>query len=363
METFLKTNFSDSFRGKRILITGDTGFKGSWLSTWLHMLGAKIFGYALAPDTTPSIFDILSIENLIEQKIADIRDYDCIHACIKEFRPEIVFHLAAQPLVRRSYSEPRLTYETNVGGTVNLLEALKIFDCARTIIIVTSDKVYENREWIWGYRENDRLGGFDPYSASKACIELVAKSYYEAFFKQKGRTVLSTVRAGNIIGGGDWSADRIVPDCVAALKDKKEIAVRSPSSIRPWQYVLEPLCGYLTVAAQMLTGGDKFSGAWNFGPDSGSCCTVQELVEQIVAAWGAGSWKDTSDGTQIHETKLLRLNSEKAKLYLGWRPLYDVSEAINETIAWYRNYYYSYGDNMLEFTRKQIEEYTNTRII
>ncbi|MFX0196648.1 MAG: CDP-glucose 4,6-dehydratase [Candidatus Hodarchaeota archaeon] len=356
METLVKSHFNDFFRGKKILITGNTGFKGSWLTTWLEMLGAKVFGYALPPDTIPAIFRTLSLENIVEQTISDIRDYDSILAFIKECRPEIVFHLAAQPLIRRSYIEPKLTYDTNVGGTVNLLEALRVVDCTRVIIIVTTDKVYENREWVWGYRENDPLGGHDPYSASKACTELVARSYYGAFFKGKGKTFLSTVRSGNVIGGGDWSKDRIVPDCVKALRDNKEIPVRSPSSIRPWQHVLEPLCGYLTLAVQMWTNGDKFSDSWNFGPESRSCCTVQELVEHIINAWGNGSWKDVSSKNHMYEANLLKLNSDKSQSYLSWRPIYDHKEAIAVTVHWYYRYYCC-SDDMWDFTKNQIKTY------
>ncbi|MFX0196553.1 MAG: CDP-glucose 4,6-dehydratase [Candidatus Hodarchaeota archaeon] len=361
MEMLARSNLNNFFRGKRILITGHTGFKGSWLTTWLHMLGAKIFGYALAPDTRPSMFEILSLEKVVEQTISDIRDYNSVLAFIKEHKPEIAFHLAAQPLVRRSYDEPKLTHETNVGGTVNLLEALKAIDSTRVIIIVTTDKVYENREWVWGYRENDPLGGHDPYSTSKACTELVARSYYDAFFKAKGKTFLSTVRSGNVIGGGDWSKNRIVPDCVKALRDEKGIPVRSPSSVRPWQHVLEPLYGYLTLAAKMWTNGDQFTGSWNFGPEHGSNCTVKELVELIISAWGSGSWKDASSNNAAHETRLLKLNSEKAKSFLSWSGIYDYKEAINETIAWYR-YYYSSGNDVLEFTKRQIRKYEKRRL-
>ncbi|MBW2342003.1 MAG: CDP-glucose 4,6-dehydratase [Deltaproteobacteria bacterium] len=356
METLVKSSLNDFFCGRRCLITGHTGFKGSWLTTWLDMLGAKIFGFALAPDTIPSVFEILSLENIVEQAIADIRDYNSILAFVKECRPEIVFHMAAQPLVCRSYNEPKLTYDTNVGGTTNLIEALRIVDCAKVIIIVTTDKVYENRENLDGYRESDRLGGYDPYSSSKACTELVAKSYYDAFLEPKGKTFLSTARSGNVIGGGDWSKDRIVPDCVRALTNGQEIPVRSPSSVRPWQHVLEPLFGYLILAAQMWSGGQKFSASWNFGPNYQDTCTVQELVELIISAWGSGSWKDISSENQVHETQLLKLNSEKARSYLSWRSFYNYIDAIKETIAWYR-YYYSSGKHMLNFTRKQIRNY------
>jgi len=266
--------------------------------------------------------------------------------------------MASQTLVRRSYDDPKLTYETNVGGTVNLLEALKNVDCSRVIVIVTSDKVYENKEWIWGYRENDRLSGHDPYSTSKACMEIVSKSYYDAFFNEGGKTFLSTVRSGNVIGGGDWSKDRIVPDCIRALKNGHDIPVRSLSSVRPWLHVLDPLSGYLNLASKMWEKGRIFSGSWNFGPKSTSICSVKRLVNQIIHSWGSGSWKDVSLNNQKHETKLLRLNSEKARHYLSWNPIYDYKGAIELTVEWYRYYYYV-SEKMMCFTKKQIEKYVD----
>lgn len=356
MEDLVKLIFNNFFRGKHILLTGHTGFKGSWLTVWLNMLGAKVYGYALEPETIPSLFKILSLDEKVEQCISDIRNYDSLLDFINYCKPEIVFHLAAQPLVRRSYIEPKLTYDTNIGGTVNLLEALKTAGCSKVIIVVTTDKVYENKEWVWGYRENDPLGGYDPYGTSKACSEFISKSYYTAFFKQQGQSILSTVRSGNVIGGGDWAEDRIVPDCISALKDGKDILVRNPLSIRPWQHVLEPLYGYLTLAAQMWDKGDVLSGSWNFGPDLTNTCTVQQLVELIVSDWGDGNWRTFSGESQLHETGVLKLNCERSKSYLGWQPIYDYTESIKTTVDWYY-YYYSNGKEIVDFTKKQIETY------
>ena len=348
--------FSNFFSGKRVLITGHSGFKGSWLTLWLNMLGAKIYGYALAPDDLPALFEILSLDRIVEHSITDIRDYKSLLEFIEYCKPEIVFHLAAQPLVRRSYLEPKLTYDTNIGGTVNLLEALKTVGCARVIVVITTDKVYTNKEWVWGYRENDQLGGHDPYGTSKACTELIADSYYNAFFKQTGTTFLSTVRSGNVIGGGDWSKDRLVPDCIRALKDGKDIPVRNPSAIRPWQHVLEPLRGYLTLATKMWDQGDAFTGSWNFGPDIYNTCTTQRLVELVIAAWGSGNWKDVSEKNQAHEDAVLKLNCDRSQSLLDWRPANDINETISETVAWYYHYYCQ-KKMMFDFSEMQIETY------
>ncbi len=345
-----------ALQGRRALVTGHTGFKGGWLCAWLERLGAQVFGYALEPDTDPALYQVLGLRARVRGTIGDVRDYEKLSACVRECRPEIVFHMAAQPLVRRSYDEPKLTYDTNVGGTVNLLEALRAERCARAVVVITTDKVYENREWLWGYRETDRLGGHDPYSNSKACSELVAQCYRDAFFRAGETTLLATARAGNVIGGGDWSVDRIVPDAMRALSRGEPIGVRNPGSVRPWQHVLEPLSAYLTLAARLAQGDAECASAWNFGPDTRDACSVRELVERVLAAWGHGSWRDMSAPGQPHETRLLKLNSEKAQHHLGWRPVYDYAQAIAATVEWYREYYAGRRD-MPEFTRRQIETF------
>ena len=345
--------------GRRVLVTGHTGFKGGWLCTWLSRLGAEVSGYALAPSTDPSLCEVLELRPRIRDLLADIRNYEALHAWIEETRPEVVFHMAAQPIVRRSYVEPKETYDVNVGGTVNLLEAVRRTGTARVVIVVTTDKVYENREWRWGYREIDRLGGHDPYSNSKACAELVSQSYRDCFFAE-GRTHIATVRSGNVIGGGDWAEARIVPDAMRALSDGHPVPVRNARSVRPWQHVLEPLSGYLTLAERMWTHGPDYAGAWNFGPDNSSACTVGELVDLALRAWGGGEWEDRSDPRAVHEARLLNLDSQKAAEDLDWSPRYNYAEAIRTTVEWYRHYYEEAGD-MLAFTLGQIENYENAR--
>jgi CDP-glucose 4,6-dehydratase len=359
--TMTKIALIEDFAEKRVLVTGHTGFKGSWLSLWLEMLGAKVFGYALPPETVPSNYEVLGLSRFIKEKMSDIRDYESILQCVKRSLPEIVFHLAAQPLVKRSYAEPRLTFETNVGGCVNLLEAIREVGCTRVVIIVTTDKVYENREWDWGYRESDRLGGHDPYSGSKVCAEIAALSYYRSFFERGEKTLLATVRAGNVIGGGDWAEDRIVPDCARALSTGGKIALRSPAAVRPWQHVFDPLLGYLVLAAGLLKGRKDLAGSWNFGPSLEQCVSVGRLVDEVISTWGNGSWQTASGGNQVHETKELRLSSEKARRQLGWEPAFDLRESIRKTVAWYRRFYDG-GSDMLSFSRGQIREYMSLSV-
>lgn len=346
------------YHGKRVLVTGHTGFKGSWLTQWLLSLGAKVSGYALVPETSPAMFDVLALDSSIEHSISDIRNFDALLAFVKRTNPEIIFHLAAQPLVRRAYREPRLTYDTNIMGTVNLLEATRLAGIAGVVIVVTSDKVYADKEWVWGYRETDSLGGRDPYSASKACAELVSRSYYEAFFEADSSILLSTVRAGNVIGGGDWSEDRILPDCITALSTGKEILVRNPLSIRPWQHVMEPLYGYLVLAASMWNEGRSMCDCWNFGPDMDDQCTVAELVEFVVSEWGSGSWRASALRQSGAETSVLKLSSERAHSLLRWRPQMNHRKAIRQTVAWYSAYYS--GSDAKAFTSKQIDDYSRT---
>ena len=354
----MKGLFNNVFEGKTVLVTGHTGFKGSWLSIWLRELGAEVIGYALEPYTEKDNFVLAKVGSKIRSHIDDIRDYDKLKGIFDECQPEIVFHMAAQPLVRLSYQQPKLTYDTNVGGTVNLLECCRLTDSVTVIINVTSDKCYENKEWVWGYRENDPVGGYDPYSSSKGCSEIITSAYRNSFFnvsehKQHNRSI-SSVRAGNVIGGGDWREDRLVPDCIRALRNNKPIGIRSPKSVRPWQYVLEPLSGYLLLASRMYENEEKYSGAWNFGPDYRSIITVEELVRSLIRYWGNGQYKDLSKrlAHEPHEAKSLVLDISKATNLLNWRPTLTVNEAIEYAVNWYKT------DNAdYDFCVKQINDY------
>ena len=329
--------------GKKVLITGHTGFKGSWLALWLNMLGAEVAGYALEPLTPYDNFVLTGLEGKINHKIGDIRNYDRLQEFFHSVNPEIVFHLAAQPLVRESYNAPKPTYDINVGGTVNLLECCRRADSVKVIVNVTTDKCYENREWAWGYRENDSLGGYDPYSSSKACSELVTEGYRKSFFHLDSFAIhgksLASARAGNVFGGGDWQVDRIVPDCIRALEHGEPIIVRSRHAVRPWQHVLEPLSGYLLLAQKMAEKPAHYSEAWNFGPEASSFLSVGSLVDRIVKAWGEGRWEDHSKPGALHETNLLKLDISKAKMQLGWSPVWNIDKTITRTVSWYRQYH------------------------
>lgn len=323
------------YRGRRCFLTGHTGFKGAWLALWLRQMGAEITGYALDPLTEPSLFALGRVADGLRDVRGDIRDAEPLRRAMAEAKPEIVLHLAAQAIVTRSYEAPKETFDTNVGGTVNLLEAARACPSVRTVVVVTSDKCYENREWPHAYRETDALGGYDPYSASKGAAELVCAAYRRSFFEKAG-IGLASARAGNVIGGGDWAKDRIVPDAVRALQAGQPIVVRNPLSVRPWQHVLEPLHGYLLLAAR-LSGSLAYAGAWNFGPPTASCQTVQNLVDTFLATWGSGSWERAGEGVQSgHEAGLLALDSQKAWLRLGWQPHWAFEHAIARTSAWYR---------------------------
>jgi len=356
------STFAGVFAGKKVLVTGHTGFKGSWLSLWLAELGAEVHGYALAPDTEPNLFETAKVESsLTSHRIADIRDYAALKAALTEIRPDIVLHLAAQPLVRLSYREPRETYETNVMGTVNLLDAIRSVDSVRVCQIITSDKCYENHEWVYAYRENDAMGGFDPYSNSKGCAELVVSSYRQSFFHpdrigEHGVSVASS-RAGNVVGGGDWAEDRIIPDCIRALSAGNAIEIRNPFAIRPWQHVLEPLSGYLWLAAMQWLYPGRFEGGWNFGPTGAGNVDVRHIVEMAIESWGSGSWHAPQvKHDQLHEANYLKLDITKANSLLSWRPAGSVPEAIAESVGWYRAFHDGAGD-MHAFTLKQIEAY------
>jgi CDP-glucose 4,6-dehydratase len=357
--------FNDVYRGKKVLVTGHTGFKGSWLTIWLQMLGAEVTGYALPPDTDPSMFVAARLAERICHIEADIRDSERIGQVISETKPEIIFHLAAQPLVRKSYAMPHLTYETNVMGTVNLLEAIRKAPSVKACLIITSDKCYENKEWEYAYRENDPLGGFDPYSSSKAAAELVVAAYRNSFFdrhdSEQGIKIASA-RAGNVIGGGDWAQDRIIPDVIRSLAQGKPVAVRNPNAIRPWQHVLEPLAGYLWLTALMLTEGNDLAEAWNFGPDSYDCLTVSQLVEGIIDLWGSGQWEDVSnqDGLKLHESKYLQLDCAKTQRILGWSPVYRIADALQATLDWYRHYYTSPVADIYDISIRQLNDYVES---
>jgi len=330
--------FNNTFKDKAVLVTGHTGFKGSWLSIWLNELGANVIGYALDPISDDCNFVVSGIKDKIRDIRGDIRDFDKLVSIFKKYKPEIIFHLAAQPLVQFSYKEPKLTYDTNIGGTVNLLECTRLCDSVKTIINVTSDKCYKNHEWIWGYRENDRIGGSDPYSSSKACSELITAAYQKSFFKPGSSKYLASVIAGNVIGGGDWAEHRIIPDCIKSLKNDQEIKIRNPHSIRPWQYVLEPLIGYLILAAKLVNLKEDYVGGWNFGPDYSSCLNVKQLVEKVIKIWGYGRYKITSkDKNKNTESNLLMLDTSKSRFYLNWKPALTLDQCLGFTIKYYKN--------------------------
>jgi len=348
------TDFS-TFAGRKVLVTGSTGFKGSWLCTWLKELGAEVSGLALPPEPDAPLFDQLKLRERIDQHDGDIRDFDFVKSVFDKVRPEVVIHLAAQALVRLSYDIPKGTLDTNIGGGINLLEAIRGCESVKALVFITSDKCYRNKEWDWGYRENDELGGPDPYSASKAAAELVFATYHEAYFQKRDGFQAATTRAGNVIGGGDFSKDRIIPDCIRALKNGDPIIVRNPVSTRPWQHVMEPLSGYLAVAEFLLAGNGEDRPSWNFGPDTENVRTVKELAETAVEVWGSGTVDVQIDPNAPHEAKLLMLISDKAKSLLGWRPRWDFSQAVTQTVDWYKQV--ENGTDPLEVTRTQIESY------
>lgn len=357
--------FDEFYRDKNVLVTGHTGFKGSWLISWLLNMSANITGFSLDPPSDPFLFNIINFKNDIRHCQGDIRDYSQLLRVVEESKPDIVFHLAAQPLVLSSYKNPVDTYSTNVMGTVNLLDIIRKTESVRAVLNVTSDKCYENKEWVWGYRENERMGGHDPYSSSKGCSELVTTAFIKSFFPQEdyGKThqvALASARAGNVIGGGDWGRDRLVPDCIQALSKGSGVTVRAPKAIRPWQHVLEPLSGYLTLAEKLWNQGAVYSGAWNFGPDGTEVWDVEAVVTEIVKLWGNGYYS-ISDGVHLHEASWLKLDCSKARIKLGWTPRYSVSQALEETVCWYKDYYSGVDDNGLRMKiNDQISAYCNS---
>ncbi len=346
---------TNTFRGRKVFVTGHTGFKGSWLCEWLLMLGAKVTGYSLPPPTAPALFHQLGLEDRLRHIEADVRDAGRLREALTEASPDFVFHLAAQPLVRLSYREPVETYATNVFGTINVLEVLRAPEMADVCaVFVTTDKVYENREWVYGYREEDPLGGYDPYSSSKACAEIAVAAWRQSFLSGAAR--IASARAGNVIGGGDWALDRIVPDAIRSLSRGEKIPVRNPAATRPWQHVLEPLSGYLSLAAHLAESGesDRFACAFNFGPALTSNRSVRELVEEAVKHW-PGDWEDRADPGSVHEAGLLNLVWDKAHHLLEWQPRWGFEETIRRTVQWYRSVHL--GSDPLELTRTQIAEY------
>jgi len=360
VENMVNSNF---WKDKRVFITGHTGFKGSWLSLWLHHLGAEVIGYALEPPTAPNLFDLCNLSEIIKSIKGDVRNFDFLKNSLAANNPDIVFHMAAQSLVRQSYYDPIETYSTNVMGTVNLLEAIRQIEVVRAVVNVTSDKCYENREWMWGYRENEAMGGYDPYSSSKGCSELITAAYRQSYFKTN-KTAVASVRAGNVIGGGDWGKDRLIPDCIRSLAANKEILIRNPQAIRPWQYVFEPLRGYLLLAEKLYQNGNHYAQAWNFGPSEDNAVLVYEVVQLMLKYWGGGSWKDMSNSESklLHEAHYLKLDCSKARAELGWKSIVNIEESIKWTCEWYREYYNN-KTPMRDFSLGQLNRYLKLKTL
>jgi len=351
--------------GKRVFVTGHTGFKGSWLCLWLQQLGANVTGYALAPPTNPSLFEEAQVAQGMTSVIGDIRGGAALIQAMRQAAPDIVIHMAAQPLVRRSYVDPVETYATNVMGTVNLLEAVRQTPSARAVINVTTDKCYENKEWVWGYRESEPMGGFDPYSSSKGCAELVTAAYRNSFFNSakhsEHQVAVATARAGNVIGGGDWAEDRLIPDILRAIQIGKSVNVRNPHATRPWQHVLEPLSGYLTLAEQLCDQGLAVAEAFNFGPADEDAKPVQWIVEKLTQSWGDGAAWHVDGGTHPHEAHYLKLDCSKARAALGWQPRWNLSQALQAIIVWHKAHSAPQGgDDMRAMCLQQINDYTIT---
>lgn len=348
--------FNNIYQGKRVFLTGHTGFKGSWLALWLTKLGTKVCGYSLAPNTKHSMFEELDIQNIISKSIiGDILDYEKLQAEMKAFEPDIVFHLAAQPLVRLSYSEPILTYQTNVIGSLNVLEAARHTSSVRAFVNITTDKCYENKEVNRGYKEDEPMGGYDMYSSSKGCVEIMSSSFRRSFLQTEGTYSMATARAGNVIGGGDWALDRLIPDCVKYINAGEKIEIRNPVAVRPWQHVLEPLSGYLLLGEKLLGKGKKFAEGFNFGPNEDSVLRVAEVAQKVCEYYGKGEVV-VQKRDDLHEANLLMLNIEKAEKVLGWIPTYTADEAIRKSVEWYKHFY-SQDADMYDFTMKQIKEY------
>jgi CDP-glucose 4,6-dehydratase len=351
-------NFGGIYSGKKVFLTGHTGFKGSWLALWLKELGADICGYSLELDYSPTHLGLLNLG--MKSIIGDIRDSKKLEQAIVEYQPDFIFHLAAQPLVRYSYENPVETYETNVLGVVNLFEAVKKCNSIKGILNVTTDKCYENKEWIWGYRENEALGGYDPYSASKACSEIVTSSYRNSFFNienygQKHNCLVASARAGNVIGGGDWAGDRLIPDIVRAIEKGDKVEIRSPNATRPWQHVLEPLSGYLAVGERLLEGKTQFAQAWNFGPEEKDTVNVEKIVKEVKKSWDIFQYEINQANANVHEAGLLKLDSTKARVELNWNGKWDYANAIEKTITWYKDFFENKKVNSIDDLRAYCE--------
>lgn len=366
METVVSRGMKEMgfWHGKRVFLTGHTGFKGSWLCLWLHSLGAEVTGYALEPPTNPSLYELARVGEVVKSIVADVRDLERLKAEMKSASPDIVIHMAAQPLVRDSYLIPVETYAVNVMGTVHLLEAVRSCPSVRAVVNVTTDKCYENREWVWGYRESEPMGGFDPYSNSKGCSELVTAAYRSSYFNplqyERHGVALATARAGNVIGGGDWAADRLIPDIIRAILSGKPVQIRNPHAIRPWQHVLEPLSGYLLLAQRLYDDGAAFASGWNFGPPEKDARPVQWLVERLCSLWGDGAtWQlDTSE--HPHEAHYLKLDCSKARSELGWLPRWGLEKALESIVAWTK--VSNQGGNVREVCMQQIETYSMSEV-
>lgn len=347
--------FNNIYSGKKVLVTGHTGFKGSWLTLWLKHLGAEVLGYSLKPNTNPSMFEELKIDGKCRNVFADILDEKKLAESFKEFQPDIVFHLAAQPLVRLSYAEPVMTYKTNVIGSLNVLETARKCPAVKAFVNVTTDKCYENKEINRGYREDEPMGGYDMYSSSKGCVEILSSSFRRSFLQDKNAMAMATARAGNVIGGGDWALDRLIPDCVRSINKGIDIEIRNPIAVRPWQHVLEPLSGYLLLGQKLLEEGHKFADGFNFGPNEDSVLTVAEVAKTVTEFYGKGK-VFVGEPSSLHEAGLLMLNIEKAEKVLNWTPTLTAKEAIRNTVEWYKHFYAKDTD-IYEFTMKQIKEY------
>ena len=352
---------TDFWKNKKVFITGHTGFKGGWMSLWLNKLGAKVKGYALDPQSDLSLFNLAKISDNLESQIGNIQNLALLKQSLKKFEPEIVIHMAAQPLVRASYNDPVETYKTNVMGTVNLFEAVRECESVKVVVNVTTDKCYENNEWLWGYRENEPMGGRDPYSNSKGCSELITAAYRQSFFNSDSAVSIASARAGNVIGGGDWAEDRLVPDALRAFNSGKPLVIRNPLAIRPWQHVLEPISGYLALAEKLYLEKDEFAEAWNFGPNEDDSWPVGEVVDFLVTEWPSYASWELQKGSQPHEAQLLKLDISKAKSRLNWKPLWNLEQSLKSIIDW--NSAHINNKNMQEVTMDQINNYEKNRRI